>query len=61
LWLDIVADSAVVQRVAFQMQTQCGKVFKSAAYTLKANAPLILQMNGSKAETITVTITPWAP
>jgi len=59
LWIDVVVDGKRVPSSAFEMQTECKSVFKSVAYTLPANARLIVQLNGSATPNTTIAITPW--
>ncbi len=50
-WVEIVSsDGKRIKSNKFEMQSQCKKVFKSAAFPLKANTDYWLQMSASRAK-----------
>lgn len=57
-WVEIVsADGKRIKSNKFEMQSQCKKVFKSAAFPLKANADYWLQMSASRDKDTSIIIT----
>jgi hypothetical protein len=57
-WVEIVAsDGKRIKSNKFEMQSQCKKVFKSAAFPLKANTDYWLQMSASRAKDTAIIIT----
>ncbi len=57
-WIEIVtAGGKRVKSNKFEMQSQCKKVFKSAAFPLKANTDYWLQMSASRAKDTAIIIT----
>lgn len=57
-WVEIVsADGKRVKSNKFEMQSQCKKIFKSAAFPLKANVDYWLQMSASRAKDTAIIIT----
>lgn len=57
-WVEIVTlDGKRVKSNKFEMQSQCKKVFKSAAFPLKANTDYWLQMSASRAKVTAMIVT----
>ena len=57
-WVEIVtADGRRVKANKFEMQSQCKKVFKSAAFPLKADTDYWLQMSASRAKDTAIIVT----
>ena len=57
-WVEIVsADGKRIKSNKFEMQSQCKKVFKSAAFPLKANTDYWLQMSASRDKDTAIIIT----
>jgi hypothetical protein len=57
-WVEIVSsDGKRIKSNKFEMQSQCKKVFKSAAFPLKANVDYWLQMSASRAKDTAIIIT----
>lgn len=57
-WVEIVTlDGKRVKSNKFEMQSKCEKVFKSAAFPLKANTDYWLQMSASRAKETAIIIT----
>ncbi len=57
-WVEIVAaDGKRIKSNKFEMQSQCKKVFKSAAFPLKANTDYWLQMSASRSKETAIIIT----
>jgi hypothetical protein len=57
-WVEIVTlDGKRVKSNKFEMQSQCKKVFKSAAFPLKANTDYWLQMSASRAKETAIIVT----
>jgi hypothetical protein len=57
-WVEIVsADGKRIKSNKFEMQSQCKKIFKSAAFPLKANVDYWLQMSASRAKDTAIIIT----
>lgn len=57
-WVEIVtADGKRVKSNKFEMQSKCEKVFKSAAFPLKANTDYWLQMSASRAKETAIIVT----
>ena len=59
VWVEIATgDGRRVRTNKFEMQAQCKKVFKSAAFPLKANTDYWLQMSASRDKDTSIIITP---
>ena len=57
-WVEIVsADGKRIKSNKFEMQSQCKKIFKSAAFPLKANTDYWLQMSASRNKDTVIIIT----
>lgn len=57
-WVEIVTlNGQRVKSNKFEMQSQCKKVFKSAAFPLKANTDYWLQMSASRARETAIIVT----
>ena len=57
-WVEIVAaDGKRIKSNKFEMQAQCKKIFKSAAFPLKANVDYWLQMSASRSKNTAIIIT----
>lgn len=57
-WVELVTlDGKRVKSNKFEMQSQCKKVFKSAAFPLKANTDYWLQMSASRAKATAIIVT----
>ena len=57
-WVEIVsADGIRIKSNKFEMQSQCKKVFKSAAFPLKANTDYWLQMSASRVRETAIILT----
>lgn len=57
-WVEIVsADGKRIKSNKFEMQSQCKKVFKSAAFPLQANTDYWLQMIASRSKATAIIIT----
>jgi hypothetical protein len=57
-WVEIVTlEGTRVKSNKFEMQSQCKKVFKSAAFPLKANTDYWLQMSASRAKETAIIVT----
>jgi predicted secreted protein len=57
-WVEIVAaDGKRIKSNKFEMQSQCKKVFKSAAFPLQANTDYWLQMSASRTKDTAIIIT----
>ena len=57
-WVEIVAsDGKRIKSNKFEMQALCKKVFKSAAFALKANTDYWLQISASRAKDTAIIIT----
>lgn len=56
-WLDAVQDGKSLKTVAFSGATDCEGIRKVVTFTLKAE-PLLVQVSGVAADTITLAITP---
>ena len=57
-WVEIVTPNGKrVKSNKFEMQSQCKKVFKSAAFPLKANTDYWLQMSASRAKETAIIVT----
>lgn len=57
-WVEIVSsDGKRIKSNKFEMQSECKKVFKSAAFPLKANTDYWLQMSASRAKDTAIIIT----
>ncbi|MBA2689512.1 MAG: hypothetical protein H0U63_01755 [Burkholderiales bacterium] len=57
-WVELAsADGQRIKANKFEMQSQCKKVFKSAAFPLKANTDYWLQMSASRDKHTAIIIT----
>lgn len=57
-WVEIVSsDGKRVKSNKFEMQSQCKKVFKSAAFPLKGNADYWLQISASRSKDTAIIVT----
>ncbi len=57
-WVEVVTlDGKRLKSNKFEMQSQCKKIFKSAAFALKANVDYWLQMSASRAKDTAIIIT----
>lgn len=57
-WVEVVdSDGNRIRAPKFEMQSQCNKVFKSAAFPLKANSSYWLQMSASRGKEVYLIIT----
>jgi hypothetical protein len=58
VWVEIAsADGKRVRAPTFEMQSSCDKVFKSAAFPLRANVAYWLQMSASKTQETHILLT----
>lgn len=57
VWIDAVVNGTVVKSTSFEMQTKCTTVFKSVAYRLSGGDTALLQVNGSRSDTVDIAIT----
>lgn len=60
LWIDAVRDGKVIPSSAFEMKTKCDSIFKSVAYRFAAGDRIVVQLSGSRTETVGLLITKWA-
>lgn len=60
LWFDAVADGAIIESRAFEMQTGCTAPFKVVVFDLPAGE-VALQFIGSPAPGVEVAVLPWQP
>jgi hypothetical protein len=59
VWIEIASESGErVRSNKFEMQSKCEKIFKSAAFPLRADTPYWLQMSASRERETFILITP---
>ena len=59
LWIDAVRNGTVIPSSAFEMQTKCDTIFKSVAYRFEAGDRIVLQLSGSRTESVGLLISRW--
>jgi hypothetical protein len=61
IWLDLITSGKMVASPSFEMQTGCKILFKTVAFDVPGNSPLLLQISGSKSPVVKLLLTPVAP
>jgi hypothetical protein len=59
VWIDAVQNGEVVSSARFEMQTRCATIFKSVAYRLRGNEPVMIQINGSRTGEVRLLVSAW--
>jgi hypothetical protein len=57
LWVDVIADGAMVPAKDFQGRRGCNAPHKVVEFLLPARVPITLQFSGGNASTVKVTVT----